>query len=46
MSMGIVFEAMTRVFLWGVRHRIASLGRRSPQRRSGDQSAVKSTPLS
>jgi dolichol-phosphate mannosyltransferase len=46
MSMGIVFEAMTRVFLWGVRHRIASLTHRSRQPHAGDQSAVKSSPLS
>ncbi|MFD3448451.1 polyprenol monophosphomannose synthase [Microbacteriaceae bacterium 4G12] len=41
MSMGIVVEAMTRVFVWGVRHRIGSLGRRSAQRpATGERDAV------
>lgn len=40
MSAGIVVEAMTRVFVWGVRHRIASLGRRSVQRPSTGPGAV------
>jgi dolichol-phosphate mannosyltransferase len=37
MSTAIVVEAMTRVFVWGVRHRIHSLGHRSPRRPSTDE---------
>jgi dolichol-phosphate mannosyltransferase len=46
MSMGIVLEAMMRVFSWGVRHRAHSLRRRFRRGSAADdRGAVKSTGL-